>query len=1025
MSDGRISESQLAEIKDRHPCDQVAAQWVTLRRQGRKSVGPCPICSDDRQSRTAARFECDADGWVCAVCADGGDVIKLIQRVNALEFRAAVEWLGGARQVDQAQADALAVVARAKAEKRERDSNWYRETERSEMFKIWGNGERDLAGSAVAGYLERRRLEAPIAGKLSLRALDALSYFEAVGTPSRKRSIARAPAMLAPITNPAGHFAGLHMTYLDLSQPGGKLALKHPETGEGLPAKKIRGSMQGNRIELVPCAEPRVLVIGEGIETVLSVWRAWREADRALDGVAFWSAIALGNLAGKSAKNVGHPSLKTDKGRPRMVPGPDPDSASPAVEIPDSVVEVIILGDGDSDPFSTEMAVYRAGQRFARPGRVVRVAWSPPGQDFNDLAPAWSDILAIVDAAAPPAQPASSAADQPEAAARKRRAHKPSSPADAAPGPAAADQPPSSFYENFDASPAPPGEAETEKMLAIGDSGSIDPALILEASEFDHSDTANARRLQMYFGADLAVMAQTGDDKDAWLAWSGKYWDMDGGNARAIIIAQRVGDLIKAEADVMAATPREQRAIDAALAAAADLDALAASEKNEETIKRRAALQDTIRVGREAKEALGGRKVGRRKHGVASRNASKIDAMLRSLAPHLRRSPDDFNRDPMLVVTQSHTLRFSRTVDAAGKVTVGLDARRAHDRTDLITAMIPLDYDPAATCPLFLANMERFQPEADRRRTIQQFTGLGLLGSALQKVMYHYGTGGNFKSVFLEVITRVLGDSFAIGLPAESISGREERSAGQASPDLARVFGKRMLRVLELPDGIPLQPGTIKKLTGGEKWPVRTLFKGYFEFQPRAKTHMSGNSLPHFDGSDGGMRRRLMMVEWPVTLAAAEQRDFEDVVGEMIAEAPGILNWLIAGALDFLEHGLVIAPSIEALTLEQIGEMDPIGQFFKSCCEPDPHGEGVSPREIYTAYKNWSEANAKRARSENKFGREAKKLCVRDDGIRGHLYRVRLHDVPAGTLDEARANAQRRDRSEPRGNIPDDDSPIV
>jgi phage/plasmid-associated DNA primase len=47
---------------------------------------------------------------------------------------------------------------------------------------------------------------------------------------------------------------------------------------------------------------------------------------------------------------------------------------------------------------------------------------------------------------------------------------------------------------------------------------------------------------------------------------------------------------------------------------------------------------------------------------------------------------------------------------------------------------------------------------------------------------------------------------------------------------------------LELTDGVPLQQGTIKKLTGGERWPVRTLFKGYFEFQPRAKTHMSGKS---------------------------------------------------------------------------------------------------------------------------------------------------------------------------------------
>jgi putative DNA primase/helicase len=226
-----------------------------------------------------------------------------------------------------------------------------------------------------------------------------------------------------------------------------------------------------------------------------------------------------------------------------------------------------------------------------------------------------------------------------------------------------------------------------------------------------------------------------------------------------------------------------------------------------------------------------------------------------------------------------------------------------------------------------------------------------------------------------------------------------------------------MLRVLELPDGQPLQAGTIKKLTGGEKWPIRTLYKGYYEFQPRAKTHMSGNSLPTFDGSDGGMRRRLLMVEWPVTIAEVEQRDFEVVVCELMAEAPGILNWLIAGALDVLQNGLYIAPSIAELTQEQIEEMDPIGQFFRECVVSDPApGAGVQARDMYAAYRAWSEANAKRTRSETKFGRDFRKLCRRDDSGRIHRYvGVRLENVPSA----------RRGGDDNRDNTPPSDDEIV
>lgn len=162
-----------------------------------------------------------------------------------------------------------------------------------------------------------------------------------------------------------------------------------------LPAKKIRGSHGGHRIELVRVANPTRLLLGEGIETVLSVWRALSDTGSPfLEGCAVWSGVSLGNLSGKAVKPVAHPHLRivNKHGRdagPRKVPGPVPDLESRAVTVPASVSELILLGDGDSDPFATECALTRAAARnLHRPDgtlRDIRVPIAAAGRDFNDV----------------------------------------------------------------------------------------------------------------------------------------------------------------------------------------------------------------------------------------------------------------------------------------------------------------------------------------------------------------------------------------------------------------------------------------------------------------------------------------------------------------------------------------------------------------------------------------------------------------------------------------------------------------
>ena len=94
---------------------------------------------------------------------------------------------------------------------------------------------------------------------------------------------------------------------------------------------------------------------------------------------------------------------------------------------------------------------------------------------------------------------------------------------------------------------------------------------------------------------------------------------------------------------------------------------------------------------------------------------------------------------------------------------------------------------------------------------------------------------------------------------------------------------------------------------------------------------MSGNGYPKISGTDNGIWRRMRVLKWPVTLADDEQRDFDEVVGEMVAEAPGILRWLVEGASIFLKEGLVSPASVSMETGEMRDRMDPVKRFVESC----------------------------------------------------------------------------------------------
>ncbi len=396
-------------------------RFVPAKGQGRRreQSGPCPLCGGtDRFSINTAKKV-----WNCRGCGKGGrDGISMVRHVFACEFLEACEIAegpaptppAGETEADRAErrrrwearlVEIEAERAAADAE-RERVANAYREEERRRAFKWWMGG-RPIAGTVLEAYLKARGLVVPIGCRVRFHPSWTLYDGDEVDPrtgETRGHVVHRGPAMFLPIVEGEGQstrFLGLHITWIDPRRPGEKIHVTD-EAGERVPAKKIRGIKSGGHIVLVEPGRAaavglpdgdavlRRLFIGEGFETVLSVWTALAaRRSRLLDGAGFRTSVDLGNLGGKASDRIPHPTeTKTDSaGRVRRVkvPGIVPDLESRAVVVPASVEDLHLIGDGDSEPFRTRCVLARAAARHARPNRVVRLVMAPKGQDFNDM----------------------------------------------------------------------------------------------------------------------------------------------------------------------------------------------------------------------------------------------------------------------------------------------------------------------------------------------------------------------------------------------------------------------------------------------------------------------------------------------------------------------------------------------------------------------------------------------------------------------------------------------------------------
>ena len=254
-----------------------------------------------------------------------------------------------------------------------------------------------------------------------------------------------------------------------------------------------------------------------------------------------------------------------------------------------------------------------------------------------------------------------------------------------------------------------------------------------------------------------------------------------------------------------------------------------------------------------------------------------------------------------------------------------------------ITKVVGCDYDPEAEAPLFEQTVrDVFSDDADVVAFFQRLVGYTMTGNPKEDILViPHGNGSNGKSTVLGAIRQAFGD-YARAANAETfVSDGRGGNAGGPREDVLRLKGARFVYVSEPDENSELREGSVKAMSGGDALSARGVHgKETVEFLPSFVVFMPTNHKPIVKGSDNGIWRRLMLLPFTRNFEADPTIVKDPKREEKLAvELPGILAWIVRGALIYSSQGLRATGSVKAARDAYREQMDLLAEWLDECCE--------------------------------------------------------------------------------------------
>jgi len=246
---------------------------------------------------------------------------------------------------------------------------------------------------------------------------------------------------------------------------------------------------------------------------------------------------------------------------------------------------------------------------------------------------------------------------------------------------------------------------------------------------------------------------------------------------------------------------------------------------------------------------------------------------------------------------------------------------------------------------------------------VQKAVGYSLTESTSEQCLFIlYGEGQNGKTVFLNVISKMLGD-YSANTPIETLLAKKAKNT--VSNDLARLKDIRFVTASESDRQDFFSEARIKALTGGDTITARYLRKENFEYTPKFKIWIATNYRPVIRSTDLSIWRRIKVIPFN-NVVKKINRNLEK---ELLEEKSGILNWAIEGYKKWASQGLGDVPEVMSLAIDEYKlEADIVGRFLNDKCRETNEGR-VPKGELYKEYEKWTRENGEFKETQKMLGR--------------------------------------------------------
>lgn len=375
------------------------------------------------------------------------------------------------------------------------------------------------------------------------------------------------------------------------------------------------------------------------------------------------------------------------------------------------------------------------------------------------------------------------------------------------------------------------------------------------------------------------------------------------------------------------------------------------------------------------------------KFAKASANTTRKEAMIKE-CQHLRNipaAPDDFDAYPNYLNCQN------------GIINLRNGELMPHDPNFMMSKICDCEYDIEHKTPKMWLRFLDDITNGDKglQDYIQRSVGYSISGSNAEQCAYFlYGMGNNGKSTFLDTIADMLG-GYAMNVQPDTLmlQSRLGSAGGGANSDIARLKSARFITCEEPTEGMRLNEGLLKQLTGGSKVTARHLYGDEFEFTPEFKIWCATNHKPVIRGTDFGIWRRIKLV--PLEVNIPKDKVDKNMKYKLRQEFSQILAWAVEGCIKWQNSGLEEPVCVVESTKEYRNEMDLVAGFIEQCIMIDYAAyERVMASDLFYVYRQWAKQNNEWEMSSKRFFTEvSKKLPEKGRSGKGIYYaKIRFTD---------------------------------